>query len=302
VRLLPLVLIVGLAGAIPACAPRRHCVPESLATSRDLIDLSLPPDAHAPVSPSLLREVAEEFHRRAAAAHPGSRPYHFLALSGGGLYGAFGVGVLLGWTETGTRPPFDVVTGISTGGLIATFAFLGPQYDSVLGTYAQGVALSDVLRRRSVLSLPFADALYSSERLRRKIDEAVTPQVLAEVAQAHAAGRRLYIGTTNLDTRRLIIWDMGEIASRGTPEALELYRAVVLASSSVPGGFPPVRIPVEIDGRCYEELHVDGGASDEVIFRSFMVTDANRLAGLSGAWAPPGSTLYVISNGKIYAD
>src|SRR5262249_1430449 len=76
----------------------------------------------------------------------------------------------------------------------------------------------------------------------------------------------------------------------------------VLASSSVPGGFPPVRIPVEIDGRCYEELHVDGGASDEVIFRSFMVTDANRLAGLSGAWAPPRSTLYVISNGKVYAD
>jgi hypothetical protein len=302
VRFLPLALILGLLAAVPACAPRRNCVPAEV-KSRDLIDLSLPPDAHAPVSPSLIREVAEEFHRCGAArVPPAARPYHVLALSGGGLYGAFGVGILMGWTEAGTRPPFDVVTGISTGGLIATFALLGPEYDSVLGLYAAGVDIRDVLRRRSLLRIPFADAIYTSGRMVRKIAEAITPQVLCEVAKAHAAGRRLYVGTSNLDSRRLIIWDMGEIASRGTPEALDLYRKVVLASCSVPGAFPPVRIPVQIDGRWYEELHADGGANDGIIFRSFMVSDLNRVNGLSGAWAPPGSTLYVISNGKLYAD
>src|SRR5262245_39036533 len=138
-------LIVVLLAFLAACAPRRACVPGDVATSRDLVDLSLPPDAHAPVGPGPLRDVADEFRRRGAAAGPGpGRPYHFLALSGGGLYGAFGLGVLLGWTESGTRPAFDVVTGISTGSLIATFAFLGPEYDRVLLPYARGVDRAEV--------------------------------------------------------------------------------------------------------------------------------------------------------------
>src|SRR6185436_14318621 len=99
--------------------------------------------------------------------------------------------------------------------------------------------------------------------------------------------------TTNLDSRRLIIWDMGAIAARGTPESAALYRQIILASGSIPGAFPPVKIPVEIDGHTYEELHVDGGVNDEVIFRSFMVASLNQAAGVPGATAPPGSTLYV---------
>jgi hypothetical protein len=134
------------------------------------------------------------------------------------------------------------------------------------------------------------------------LEQYITPQVVAEVAAAHAAGRRLYVGTTNLDTRRLVIWDMGEIASRGTPEAVELYRTILLASASVPVAFPPVRIRVEVDGQCYEELHVDGGASDEVIFRPFMVADLNRANGIPGTVAPAGSVLYVVNNGKLYAE
>lgn len=303
-RLLRLGLaFVAVIGVSAGCGPRRTCVPTELAASRDLVDLSLPPDAHAPVGPGRVREVAEEFRRRGeAASAPGGRPYHFLALSGGGLYGAFGVGILLAWTETGTRPEFDVVTGISTGGLISTFAFLGPTYDHVLMTYTEGVERRDILRLRPLLVIPFADAVFTSRPLAKKIDDAITPQVLCDVARAHAAGRRLYIGTTNLDTRRLVIWDMGEIATRGTPEALELYRAVVLASSSVPGAFPPVRIPVEIDGRRYEELHADGGANDGVFFRPFMVADLNRREGRPGAWAPTGSALYAVINGKLYAE
>ncbi len=293
------VLIVAVG---PGCV-QRNCVPPHLANTRHLIDLSADPEGHAPVPATLTREVEAEFRKRTAGAHPpGAQPYHLLAISGGGLYGSFGVGVLNGWTASGTRPQFDVVTGISTGAILASFAFLGPEYDSVIREEAVGVDIRDILRRRSVVHLPFSESAFDSAPLDARIDKYVTPELLCEVAKAHAQGRRLYIGTTNIDTRRLIIWDMGAIASRGTPESLKLYHDVILASSSIPGAMPPVRIPVEIDGAVYEELHVDGGVSDEVVFRAFMVADLNRRRGIDSAFAPPGSALYIISNGKLYAD
>lgn len=288
--------------AVPGCA-RRNCVPISISADRNLIDLGATPNAHAKADPDAIRAVEAEFRKRIAEKQPvGLKPYNFLALSGGGMYGAFGVGVLSGWTETGERPPFDVVTGISTGGLIATYAFLGPTYDARLRTNMLGVTRRDILRTRSVVHIPFADSLYNSLPLERLIEKEITASVLADVAAAYAEGRRLYIGTTNIDTHRLVIWDMGAIASRGTCESAALYRQIVLASSSVPGVFPPVRIEIEIDGRKYEELHIDGGVSDEVIFRAFMVADLNEALGRPGAEAPAGSTLYVVCNGKLYAD
>jgi hypothetical protein len=294
-----LLLFAGLLSAVGCTPARRNCVPEPVAATRNLIDLSAAPDAHAPVAAGLVREVEAEFRRRTAGAHPpGARPYHFLALSGGGFYGSFGIGVLEGWTAAGTRPQFDVVTGISIGALIASFAFLGSDYDSVLRDEMVGAVRRDVLRVRL---LP-TDAVFTTRPLVRIIEKYITPELMGEVAKAHAAGRRLYIGTTNIDTRRLTIWDMGAIAARGTPEAAALYRDIVLASIAIPGAVPPVRIPVEINGRPYEELHVDGGVSDQVIFRAFMVADLNRAAGVPGAFAPPGSTLYVVSNGKLYAE
>ena len=287
--------------AAPGCS-RRQCVPEHHVSNR-LVDLSDAPNRHAPTDPDVIREVEAEYRKQVAKRRPaGARAYNFLALSGGGMYGSFGVGVLSGWAETDERPVFDVVTGISTGGLIATFAFLGPQYDERLRTNMIGVTRADILRGRPAIHLPFADSLYTARPLAKSIERELTTQVLAEVAAAHASGRRLYIGTTNIDTHRLVIWDMGAIASRGTPESEELFRNIVLASSSVPGMFPAVRIEVEIDGVKYEELHVDGGVSDEVIFRSFMVADLNRAAGVNLSAAPAGSTLYVVSNGKLYAD
>jgi hypothetical protein len=300
-RLVPHLVALFVLSLVLGC--QRHCVPEPLSNPRNLADLGAPPEGHVLVSPRITREVADEFRRRGAGMHPpGTQPYQFLALSGGGLYGSFGVGVLCGWTESGTRPRFDVVTGISTGALMATFAFLGPEYDDQLRENMIGVTRGDIARTRSALRIPFADAVFSSRPLARRIEEVITPEMVCEVGKAHAAGRRLYIGTTNIDTRRLVIWDMGAIAARGSPESVALYRDIILASSSIPGAFPPVRIPVEIDGKRYEELHVDGGVSDEVIFRAFMVADLNRMQGGAGCWAPPGSALYVISNGKLYAD
>ena len=294
--------ILALAALAVCGCSRRNCVPDSYHTLR-LVDLSATPNAHAPADPNIIRDVEAEYRKHIAKKRPdGGRPYNFLALSGGGMYGAFGVGVLNGWTETGERPSFDVVTGISTGGLIATFAFLGPQYDERLRSTMIGVVRTDILRGRPAIHLPFADSLYNSRPLAKSIEREITPQVLAEVAAAHAAGRRLYIGTTNIDTHKLVIWDMGAIASRGTCESAELYRKIVLASSSVPGVFPAVKLDVEVDGKHYQELHVDGGVSDEVIFRAFMVADLNRAAGMPASYAPVGSTLYVVSNGKLYAD
>jgi Patatin-like phospholipase len=298
-RLGGLLAALALLAAVPACT--QNCVPERLANPRNLIDLSAPPDAHASPSPGLIREVAATFqHRGDVQTPPGARPYHILALSSGGLYGSFGVGVLKGWTESGTRPTFDVVCGVSIGAVMATSAFLGPQYDGVLRDNLVDSPLSTLLRRRSLPVALLLGSLYSSRQLAERLEKTHTPEVLAEVARAHAAGRRLYIATTALDSGRPVIWDMGEIASRGTQEALILYRKIVLASASVPGAFPPVRLPIEIDGKRYEEWHVDGAASTEVFFRPFMVGDLNRVAGFHGALAPPGSTLYIISNGKLF--
>ncbi|QDU22693.1 patatin-like phospholipase family protein [Urbifossiella limnaea] len=284
----------------PGCN-RRHCVPAELA-ERKYVDVSGGAEARASVGPSRLREVEAEFQRRTTPAAPPARPYNFLALSGGGFYSAFGVGVLTGWTESGTRPEFDAVTGISSGALIATFAFLGPRYDAPLYEAMVGVERKDLLGHRIPPAHLFAPSLFNNRRFRQRIDKYITTEVVAEVAAAHAAGRRLYVGTTDVDRRKLVIWDMGAIATRGTPEALELYRTVLTASASVPLAFPPVRIPVEVDGHCYDELHVDGAASDEVIFRRVMVEELNRANGLPGSVAPAGSVLYVLNNGKVYAE
>jgi hypothetical protein len=292
-------LLLAAALSAPGCA-RRHCVPPDVSERKDRVLSSAA--AHAPVGSTRLREVEAEFHRRSEQNAPPAKPYQFLALSGGGMYGAYGVGVLTGWTEAGTRPEFDAVTGISTGALMATFAFLGPKHDADLYAAMVGVDRKDLLGINFLPSLPAADALFHNRPIRKRIEQYITPGVVAEVAAAHAAGRRLYIGTTNLDTRKLVIWDMGAIASRGGPEAVELYRTILLASASVPAAFPPVRIRVEVDGRCYDELHVDGGASDEVIFRPFMVSDLNRANGIPGFVAPSGSVLYIVNNGKLYAE
>lgn len=291
-----------LLAAVPACQSSRPCVPDEVTGKARLVDLCAAPDAHAPVTSGLARRVMDGALKQASAElTPGGRPYHFLALSGGGLYGSFGVGVLSGWTAGGSRPPFDVVTGISVGSLQATYAFLGPAYDEVLKEQIVGKERRDILRPRFVYGLLCSSSLFSAARLRRQIWEAITPDILCEVAKAHAAGRRLYLGSCNVDTGGLVVWDMGAIASRGTPEALELYRTVVLASVSIPTAMPPVELPVVIDGKCYTELHADGATADGVFFRPFMVADLNRDRGVPSPYAPAGSRLYVINNGKMYA-
>ncbi|HEY3788014.1 MAG TPA: patatin-like phospholipase family protein, partial [Urbifossiella sp.] len=147
------------------------------------------------------------------------RPRNIVAFSGGGAYGAYSAGFLDGWTKAGTRPEFDVVTGISTGSLIAPLAFLGPEYDSRLGPLYTRVQAEDVFRVRTWILIPFKDSIATSLPLKNLIDSQISPALMEKIAAEHRKGRRLYVGTTNLDTRRLVVWDMGAIACRPSPEA-----------------------------------------------------------------------------------
>lgn len=194
-------------------------------------------------------------------------PRNILILSGGGVNGAYVAGVLKGWTASGTRPQFDVVTGISTGALIATFAFLGPEYDDELEHLYTSMRQEHIFRPR----LLWLDSLVSPRPLQQQIASAATPEILQQVALAYRQGRRLYVGTTNLDTKRLVVWDMGAIAARNTLESQTLFREVLLASCSIPGLFPPVPIDIEIDGRRFTELHVDGGITACVFLEPAMI-------------------------------
>ncbi|MFM7050022.1 MAG: patatin-like phospholipase family protein, partial [Polynucleobacter sp.] len=125
---------------------------------------------------------------------------NYLSLSGGGDNGAFGAGLLVGWTEQGTRPEFNLVTGISTGALIAPFAYLGKDYDRVLTEVYTQVKPSDIFKSRGFLSGFFGDGLADTSPLFQLISKHVTDDFLKKVAHEYnQRGRWLLIGTTNID-------------------------------------------------------------------------------------------------------
>jgi predicted acylesterase/phospholipase RssA len=229
------------------------------------------------------------------------KKYQILALSGGGRYGAYTAGVLQGWSDSSTRPTFDIVAGVSVGALLATSAFLGEKYNRRLIEAFVELTPGEVFRRRPIVALAWSNSFASSDPLRRRIAQYVNEEMMDDVAAAHAAGRRLYVGTTNLDTKRLAIWDMGAIAASGRPDRLELFRSVLLASASVPGFLPPVEFPVRLNGTEYTEMHVDGGITSEIFFRLSML-DPNPARLVKGPQPLAGSTVYAIVAGKLFAD
>ena len=225
-----------------------------------------------------------------------------LVVSGGGGYGAYGAGLLNGWTASGTRPEFKIVTGVSTGSLIAPFAFLGPEWDDELRTAYTGIASDDdVVSSRGFLGLLTSDALSSTEPLQSLIADYVDDDMLAAIAEEHRSGRRLYVGTTNMDAQRFTIWNMGAIAVSRRPEALELFRSVLLASSSVPIIMPPVLFDVDIDGRTFDEMHADGGIQAQffVPLRVIDLPAAIREAQADGFAHTPSPRMFVIRNARF---
>jgi hypothetical protein len=220
----------------------------------------------------------------------------YLAISGGGPRGAYGAGILVGWTQSQTRPEFTVVTGISVGALTAPFAFLGPDYDDELETLFTEYYTSDLVEKLNPLTALWRESLASSEPLQEIIAHYVNEEMVNALATEHKRGRRLYVITTNLDASRPVMWDLGAIASSNSPKAIDLIRDLICASASVPVLMPPVYIEVEAEGKHYDEMHVDGGASSQVMFypTGMDLRLVNEKLGTKGR-----PTVYVIRNGHF---
>jgi predicted acylesterase/phospholipase RssA len=232
----------------------------------------------------------------AEATTPPAQVRTALVLSGGGAHGAFAAGVLNGWSEAGTRPEFDVVTGVSGGAIIAVLAFLGPAYDDRLAVLYTTTGDRDIFRLRPLSGILWADSLADPARLRKRIAAGVTPEFVDLIAAEHRKGRRLYVATTDLDSKRPAVWDLGAIAASGAPNRRLLLCDVILASCSVPAVFPPVPIDVEIDGRWHTELHVDGAVSADVFLPPAVLESAFR--GVTGP-ATGRTEVYVVVSGRL---
>ncbi len=219
----------------------------------------------------------------------------FLAISGGGEDGAFAAGLLNGWTRAGERPEFNIVTGISAGALIAPFAFLGSAYDAVIEEFFTQYSTEDLIRARYLVQIIRSDAAFDTEPLRVLISKYIDEAVMEAIAAEYRRGRWLFIGTTNLDAGRAVVWDIGAIANSGRAGALHLIHDVILASASIPVVFPPVMIEVEVGGETYDEMHVDGGVSRQS-FLFQLSTDADSFQHLNLIGRPKA---YLIFNSKL---
>jgi predicted acylesterase/phospholipase RssA len=261
-------VVIGLIVTIAGCAsvPKRHPVPPNLTTK-----VGIPGIAEArswgDEMPNFAQVKLDTFTDADLRQHFSGtykKPHNYLAISGGGANGAFGAGLLLGWTATGTRPEFTMVTGVSTGALTAPFAFLGPDYDDELKTVYTTTSTKDIVEERNIITAFFGDSLADTKPLQVLIAKYINSNVIDAIAREHRRGRRLFIGTVNLDAGRSVIWNIGAIAATDYPHKIELIHDILRASSAIPVVFPPVVITVEIDGKRFDEMHVDGGTGSQV--------------------------------------
>jgi hypothetical protein len=294
-RLAPLLLVALAAGCFSP--PKRNPIPADLiegATVSGIPDTRYWADEAPPFIDGFFARDPADLREQFPAAF--GKPHHYLAISGGGPRGAFGAGLLKGWAEEGSRPEFTMVTGISTGALIAPFAFLGPDYDHVIEEIYTRYATRDIVKPRSTLKIITGDAATSSQPIRDKLDMYISDEVVEALAEQSRRGRSLVIVTTNLDAGRPVAWDVDRIAASGLPGARELIRDIVLASASIPGAFPPVMFDVQADGAGYDELHVDGGATSVVHLYPLGVDWEALLEKLQ---VPGTPQVYVIRNGFL---
>jgi predicted acylesterase/phospholipase RssA len=293
-------LVFAVAGAGCASMIPRDVVPERLADEAQLAgmpNIRVWGDASAESLTVLSRTKkpkVDAFVEARRRSEQQSREVNILAISGGGDNGAFGAGLLVGWGDAGTRPDFDLVTGVSAGALTAPFVYLGRSRDAELREVFTKYKRSDIYDP-GIVSPLLGSGLFDSSPLEHLIAKYVDNRFLREIANERRKGRVLLIGTTNLDAQRPVLWDMGRIAMSGHPQAMNLFRKILLASASIPGAFPPVRITVRVEGRTYEELHVDGGVTQQVF------VSRPSLATRDGdPWSKRTATrLFIIRNGKI---
>ncbi len=259
--------IVALAGC--AGVAREEAVPKDLTTQAVVPGMADVRYRAGIDQEAIQREGIASFRREqeylASRGHRGTMPPAvFLAISGGGDNGAFGAGLLNGWTVAGNRPEFKLVTGVSTGALIAPFAFLGPAYDDELKRFYTTVSPSDIAIRRWLLAAITSDALADNAPLWKLVEKAVDQSLLDAIAGEYKKGRLLLVATVDLDARQSVLWNMTKIAASRDPKALDLFRSILIASAAIPVAFPPVMIDVEAQGQDYQEMHVDGGTMSQV--------------------------------------
>lgn len=306
-RLFTLAAGAGVITSLPGCElPRRGMAVPSIGTTRATV-LGVKNERFFPITDGIGLE--KEFlasSERARVAQGLSvdaplPPVQMLAISGGAENGAFGAGLLCGWSDHGSRPTFDLVTGVSTGALTATFVFLGKKYDAQLrGVYTE-LTPADVMVRRGPTAALFDDAIADNLPLLQTISTHMNATMLADIAAGYAEGRLLLVATTHLDARQPVIWNLGAIAQSGHPNALHIIRRILLASAAVPGALPPAMIDVTLDGQAYQEMHVDGGAVAQAFLYPASVNKRRREK-ISRHQAVPPAVAYIIRNGRLHPE
>ncbi|MCC6426658.1 MAG: patatin-like phospholipase family protein [Phycisphaerales bacterium] len=297
----PLVIVAFL--VLPGCAlpPREPAVPRELQDQALALNSAAirtwDDDFSGPFREEIFRAGMREMELREKEGLTGPLPpAHYLAISGGGADGAYGAGMLNGWTAMGTRPEFKVVTGISTGALTAPFAFVGAKYDAALKKVYTSVNTAGIAEERGPLAAFYNDALMDTVPLRKLLVSLVNEEMMRDIAAEYAKGRILIIATTNLDANRGVIWNVGAIASSGDPNALTLMHDIMIASAAIPAAFPPVMIDVTVDGKKYQEMHVDGGAKAQV----FLYPPTLHLSSMAASRGVNRDRVaYIIRNGRL---
>ncbi|OGX17638.1 MAG: hypothetical protein A3K83_05510 [Omnitrophica WOR_2 bacterium RBG_13_44_8b] len=217
------------------------------------------------IQKSLIDSFKEEAEFDYPANVLGKKIYPVLSVSAGGPKGAYGAGFLKGWSKEGSRPVFKIITGVSSGAIIACYAFLGKDYDDQLEKFFTTLSTKDIMKQNNLFSILFGASFMSPAPLVKKISAIVDEKLMAKIAEEHRRGRRLFIGTTNLDAQEFVVWDMGALARKGGPDSLKMFQKIILASSAMPMMFPPVYFKViSATGELYDEMHVDGGSMREV--------------------------------------
>jgi hypothetical protein len=300
-------LVLAMLATLGCSGPyRREAVPLAIQSTAEIS--GMPGVRYSPAVPEDVKRLAAEgvasFYREKATflAQGGKGqlpPATYLALSGGGDKGAFGAGLLVGWSAAGDRPSFKLVTGVSTGALIAPFAFLGPKYDKPLKAIYTGVSQDDILVPRSLTAAVWDDAMADNRPLWQLLEKHIDQKMLVAIAEEYKKGRLLLVATTNLDAQLPVIWNLTKIAASGHPKALDLIRSLMIASAAIPGAFPPVLIDVEANGRPYQEMHVDGGASTQVFLYPPTLEVAKML---KERHEQREKKLYIIRNARLDQD
>ena len=249
--------------------------------------------------PVVMRKSLIESFKQEGFVNPlGIKIYPVLAISGAGANGAYGAGFLLGWSKEGSRPLFKIITGVSSGSIIALYTFLGKDYDDKLEKFFTTTSTKDVVKRKNIFSILFGDSLMSTAPLAKMISAMVDEKLIVRVAEEHRRGRRLFIGTVNLDAQEFVVWDMGAIACKGGPDSVKLFRKILMATTAIPLTFPPVYFKVISEtGEHYDEMHVDGATMRGIFFIDRLTKNmegAAKLFGIDPSKYRP--QIYILSN------